>query len=637
LSSDTSLAASSSIPVVPATGLLSPLAISRVEMATSGFWGSRKKINAANTMDHARTWMERVGWIGNFDAASEGTLPEARRGREFADSEIYKLIEAMSWEYGTSPDEALDETIRALTARVKLAQEPDGYLNTNFGRPGQQERYSDLEWGHELYNYGHLLQAAVARVRTSGRDELFEVARKVADHVCDTFGAGGIERVCGHPEIELGLIEFGRLTGDERYLEQARLFLDRRGHGTLGDIEWGRSYYQDDMPIREATVLRGHAVRALYLAAAAVDLVAETGDTELLNAVETQWRNTIAARTYITGGMGSHHQDEAFGEDFVLPSDRAYCETCAGVASVMLSWRLLLATGKPEYADLIERTLFNIVATSPAPDGRSFFYANTLHRRSEGSGTVPDSVSPRASSSMRAPWFDVSCCPTNVARTLASIGGYLATVNAAGVQLHQYSSAVVAAALTGGEQVVVRMETDYPNDPDIRITVIESPATPWTLSVRVPAWAEGATLDAGAGPAEVSPGYSEVTRVFQVGDSLTLTLPIEPRLTFPDRRIDAIRGSIAAEAGPLVLCVESVDLPKGAHVDRLIVDTTAPLRVENNTVVLTGSIALEHRSSWPYSVMPREELGSKVQVPLVPYFMWANRGPSTMRVWLRTE
>ena len=296
--------------------------------------------------------MEKLGWVGNFRAAAEGRLPADRQGVVFTDSDVYKLMEGAAWEVGRSGSTDADDRFVELTGIIAPAQEDDGYLNTVFGRPGQPARYSDLEWGHELYCYGHMLQAAVARART-GRDDLFvEVARRAADHVCQTFGPGGIERVGGHPEIELGLVELARLTGEERYLQQAKLFIDRRGHQTLADIHWGRSYFQDDVPVRDQVAFTGHSVRALYLAAAAVDVAVETGDEALLEAIIAQWERTIARRTYLTGGMGSHHDGERFGEDFVLPPDRAYSETCAGVASVMLAWRLLLATGEHRFADL---------------------------------------------------------------------------------------------------------------------------------------------------------------------------------------------------------------------------------------------------------------------------------------------
>src|SRR5258707_14970044 len=222
----------------------------------------------------------------------------------------------------------------------------------------------------------------------------------------------------------MALVEFARSTGEQAYLELARLIVQRRGTGTLGIHRFGQEYFQDDIPVRLATTMRGHAVRALYLASGALDVATETGDEGLSGAVREQWANGVARRMYITGGVGSHHLDEAFGDDFELPPDRAYAETCAGIASVMLSWRLLLATGHDKYSDLIERTLLNNVLASPRADGRAFYYTNTLHQRTPGLVPDEDQLIHRAESGLRAPWFEVSCCPTNVARTLASVGLY---------------------------------------------------------------------------------------------------------------------------------------------------------------------------------------------------------------------
>jgi DUF1680 family protein len=625
-------------PVSPRRSRLTPLGVREVEIATPGFWGTKRSVNASATIAHCLYWQERAGWLGNFDAAAEGRLPGARHGREFADSETYKLLEAMAWEIGVSGDPVIEESFRSVVARVASAQDADGYLNTNFGRPGQAPRYSDLAWGHELYNYGHLLQAAVARVRTFGRDELFDIAIRVADHICATFGSDGIQAVCGHPEVELGLVEFGRLTGDSRYAEQAQLFLDRRGHGTLPDIEFGRSYYQDDIPIRDATVLRGHAVRALYLSAAAVDVAVDRDDVGLIAALERQWENTVAFRTYLTGGMGSHHQDEAFGENFELPSDRAYCETCAGVASIMFSWRLLLATADPRYADLIERTLFNIVATSPAPDGRSFFYANTLHQRVPGMPSDADEQSPRAAGAMRAPWFDVSCCPNNVARTLASLPGYIATVTDRGLQVHQYASGRIDTVLGGGERVALEVETNYPAEGTIAITIARSPLTPWTLALRVPLWCTTATLSVNGAARRVDRGVVTIERTFIEGDVIVLDLHLEPRLTSPDSRVDAIRGTVAVEVGPLVYCLESVDLPEGVDIDDVTAVGNSPRRIDGR-VTLGLASARPGTLPWPYATAEATgpARGTPRDVPLVPYYSWANRGPSTMRVWIPTR
>lgn len=629
-------------PVMPRGARLRPLSLTDVRI-TAGYWAELQHRNQSAIMPHIDHWLERTGWLGNFDAAREHRLPAGRAGREFSDSEIYKFLEAMAWELGRRPDPALQQRFDAIVARIAAAQEPDGYVNTRFGRPGQEPRWSDLEMGHELYCVGFLLQAAVARIRTGHPEDLLvEVARRAADLVCDVFGEDGIESVDGHPQIESALVELYRATGDRRYLEQARLFVDRRGHHVLKEIEFGREYFQDDIPVREAEVFRGHAVRALYLAAGAVDLADETDDGALREAVARQWRRTVARRTYITGGMGSRHQDEAFAEDFVLPPDRAYSETCAGVASVMLAWRLLLAEGDPAYADLIERTLFNVVSTSPSADGRAFFYANTLHRRELGGPADPDLPSVRAAASLRAPWFEVSCCPTNVARTLASLAAYVATADEDGLQLHQYMSGTVSHSRADGQELRVTVTTEYPYDGEIRVRIDSRADQAWSLSLRVPGWAtRGASVTVGADTRPVGPGTFTERRVWRPGDEVVLRLPMTPRFTYPDPRIDAVRGCVAVERGPLVMALESVDVPWTASVDALRVDVSAPPRVVDGQVVVRFHGLASRDHNWPYSACGDEHKPEQpiktADIPLVPYHAWANRGPSTMRVWLPVD
>ncbi|MFF1635197.1 glycoside hydrolase family 127 protein [Leifsonia sp. NPDC058248] len=622
-------------PVAPSEGVLRPLGIDDVRIR-SGFWADRQALNAQALIEHCEYWVERAGWVANFDAAREGRLPQAHTGREFADSDVYKLLEAMAWEIGRTGDEAMNARFQAIVERIAPVQEPDGYLNTFFGRPGQAPRYSDLEWGHELYCYGHLIQAAIARGRTVGADDLVDIATRAADHVVDTFGVGGIERVCGHPEIEVALAEFARYTGDDKYLEQARLFIERRGHHTLADIEFGRQYFQDETPLRETDVMSGHAVRALYLAAGGIDLAVETHDHDLLEALERQVANTVAKRTYITGGMGAHHEGESFGLDFELPPDRSYSESCAGVGSVMVNFRLLLATGDSRYADVIERTLYNVVAGSPGEEGTSFFYTNTLHQRVPGATPPADEQSPRASSSLRAPWFEVSCCPTNVARTFASLGTYVATNSPDGLQLHQFATSEIRGEVADGA-VAVRVETDYPLDGTVRITVTESVDSEWELAIRVPGWARtGAQLVVGGEqPADVAPGTAKVRRRFAVGDTVELRLDVSPRFTYPDPRIDAVHGSVAVESGPLVLCVESVDLPEGMSVNELRIDGGSDPRVrDGRTVVSARAVGFESRE-WPYVGGPDEPVDTGAfEIALTPYYHRANRGPATMRVWM---
>ncbi|MEV8230233.1 beta-L-arabinofuranosidase domain-containing protein [Streptomyces sp. NPDC079167] len=626
-------------PLLPSRGRLLPLGMDEVRL-TGGFWGHRQHVNGAATLEHSLTWIRKSGWIDNFRAAAEGRAHRDRRGPIFADSDVYKLLEAMAWEAGRRDDPELDAVIDEVTAVIVTAQSDDGYLHTGFGGPGQSARYSDLEWGHELYCYGHLIQAGIAQARARGEGELTRAALRAADHVCEVFGPGGIERVGGHPEIEPALAELTRLTGDPRYLAQAALFIDRRGRRTLAEIPFGRPYFQDDLPVREADVLRGHAVRALYLAAGAVDVAVERDDDELLDAVVRQWEATVARRTHITGGMGSHHTDESFGDDFVLPPDRAYAETCAGIASVMLSQRLLLATGEPRYADLAERTLYNVVAGSTGEDGRSFFYANSLHQRRRGEEPDAHAESPRADSSMRAPWFAVSCCPTNVARTLATLGTHLATRDDDGLQIHHYADADIRTEVAGTGPVGVDMRTRYPYEGEVTLRVTHAPGTPWTLTLRVPAWARGAVLTDAAGDRhDVRPGTTELTRTFAPGDEIRLHLPMAPRWTAADPRADALRGQVAVERGPLVMCLESVDLPDGRDVDTVVADPSVPPRDGtggDGSTVVAGALADTVDEAWPYPALSErlEPATDQAELLLRPYCARGNRGPSTMRVWL---
>jgi DUF1680 family protein len=647
-------------PVQPSTSTWRPLGADEIRL-TGGLWREKQQLNADAILGHCESWMERIGWTGNFDRAAAGTISASHAGIEFVDSEIYKLLEAMAWELGREHDDALARRYEALARRVAAAQQPDGYLHTSFGRPGQPPRYSNLEHGHELYCFGHLLQAAVARLRTGHDDLIPRVARRLADHVNEQFGPAGRVAVCGHPEIEMALAEFARATGERRYLELARLFIERRGTGTLGAHPYGQDYFQDDVPVRQATTMRGHAVRALYLAAGALDVATETGDDDLAAAVREQWSNGVARRTYITGGVGSHHQDEAFGDDFELPPDRAYAETCAGIASVMLSWRLLLASGEDKYADLIERTLLNNVLASPRADGQAFYYANTLHQRTAGRVPEEDQLSRRAESGLRAPWFEVSCCPTNIARTLASVGLYFATASDDGIQLHQYGDYQVSTAVRAGT-VTLQVASGYPVSGTVEVTVTEAPPEEITLRLRIPAWAHGAA-EVSETPTSRTSSQVEIRRVFRPGQSVRVTFPAVARAIYSDPRIDAARGAFAVERGPLVLVLESVDLPSGWSVNEITADPST-IRTDEAGATIDAHHGVVPLNQWPYFPEPvgSEPAGleaarlepagpepagpeaagleaagierGRARVRLIPYHDWANRGPGTMRAWL---
>jgi DUF1680 family protein len=601
-----------------------------------GFWADLQRLNHDVVIDHCEQWMERVGWIANFDRASAGA-PFEHAGVEFVDSEVYKLLEAMATEIGRTGDGALEARFTALAERVAAAQDESGYLHTAFGRPWQRPRYSDLEWGHELYCFGHLFQAAAARVRSGRGGVLVEVAGRLADHVHDTFGPAGRVAVCGHPEIELALVELHRALGEPRYLELARLFVERRGTGTLGPIEFGPAYFQDDVPVREAEVLRGHAVRALYLSAGAVDVAVETGDAALLKAVRGQWERTLARRTYLTGGMGARHRDEAFGDDFELPSDRAYAETCAAIASVMLAHRLLLATGDVAFADAIERTLFNAVVCSLREDGRAFFYSNTLHQRTRGETPSEERPHAGAQAGLRAAWFEVSCCPTNLARTLAGLAAMFAGRTGNCLLLHQFADLRVTTALSG-RRVEVRMRTGYPEDGEVRVELPSGLPAHATVALRVPAWARGAaTLVVGGGePATTATDVVTIAGPLQPGSVAILRLPLSSRFVTADPHIDALRGQLALEKGPFVLAVEDRDLPDGLTVNDIVLEPAAGVTETDDGALVTVRASAPDEEPWPYHRHPTRPVGpdgTSHRVRFRPYHRWGNRGPTTMRVW----
>lgn len=630
-------------PVAPVTpGRLRPVSLTDVSLE-GGIWGSFQQLNRDAIIPHCDAAMERVGWIGNFRAAAAGTLATERVGRLFTDSEIYKTMEAMAWENARRRSPEFEERLGELTELLSAAQQPDGYLNTFYGYAGGPDRYTDFEWGHELYCAGHLLQAAVAVIRAGGPETFLGVAQRLADHICDEFANGRRETLCGHPEIETALVELYRATREDRYLEQARLFVERRGHKILDDTMYkGRDYYQDNVPVREADVLVGHSVRALYLAAGAIDVAVETGDADLLAAVRRQYDRTLERRTYLTGGMGSNHHGETYGDDFELPSERAYNETCAAVASIHVAWRLLLATGEEQYADIIERTLYNSVISSPSLDGRSFFYVNALQRRSPGIDPEPGVPSLRRTDGRRADWFTTSCCPTNLARTFATLGAYAVTTDADGVQLHQYAGGRYEIGFGDDRTATLEVETRYPLDGRIAVRVAATDGDPWSLTLRVPGWAEGATVDDDSGPRAVGPGVLNFDRSWRVGDEVVLNLNVAPRWVFADPRIDDVRGQVALERGPLVYAVESLDQAE-LDLDAVVVDITvapaddpdAETGIEEIVPVsVAGGVRNALHDAWPYGGAPVEASVTPRSLTLIPYYRWANRGASTMRVWI---
>jgi hypothetical protein len=623
-----------------------PLGASRI---TGGFWAQRQTANRETAIPSGREKLESAGNLDNLRIAA-GTMHGDARGPVFMDSDVYKWLEAAAWEYARAPSEDLLRAQRELTAVVAAAQQPDGYLDSVVQIQGRG-RYRDLPWSHEHYCAGHLMQAAVAQVRCTGERTLLDVAVRLADHLVATFGDGRRHDVDGHPIVEMGLVELFRQTGTRAYLDLARCFVGARGHGLMAGHDQEPTYFSDRVPVREQTTVEGHAVRAVYLAAGAADVATELGDRELLDAVGRQFAHMVATKTYLTGGLGSRWDGESFGDPYELPPDRAYAETCAAIGGVQWAWRMLLATGEQVYADVAERMLHNGFLAGVSLGGAEYFYVNPLQMRD---GAHADGN--RSPAHGRRGWFDCACCPPNIMRTLSSLDSCLATTDADGVQLHLYAPSEIVVGLRQG-RVRLTVRTDYPWDGRVGVRVDEAPDAEWTLSLRVPPWARGATVAVnGSGQAAPAGSSARMRRTWRTGDMVELVLPMEVRLTAADDRIDAVRGCLAIERGPLVYAVEQTDQQDGVVVDDLRLDATGPREAQHRPDLLGGVTTVRVRgragrhgvTPWPYAGPDGSAsagtaavgtdacaaAGGYVAVTAVPYFAWANRGVGPMRVWL---
>ncbi|HWG14609.1 MAG TPA: beta-L-arabinofuranosidase domain-containing protein [Streptosporangiaceae bacterium] len=615
-------------PTPEARTALRPLPLGDAPI-TGGLWAERQRVNRETTVPVGLRQLEAAGSLENFKAAAAGQHG-TYHGRVFQDGEVYKWLEALAWEQTRGEDPRFAAWQREVTGLIRDAQAPDGYLNTFEQVTGDDDdRFRDLAVNHEIYNVGTLTQAAVAQVRSGHDDGLITIAQRAVAQLGQTFGPGQRDGVCGHPQIEMALTELFRLTGDPDDLALARYFTEARGHGLLAPVGLdrfrGSTFYSDRIPVRDTTVPEGHAVRAVYLASGATDVAIEADDAELLAALRGQWQAMTETKMYLTGGLGAHWDGESFGDPFELPTSRAYAETCAAIGSVQWAWRLLLATGEAGYADLIERTLYNAILPGVSLSGDRFFYVNALQLR----GDAPAAEEPKVVANGRQPWFPTSCCPTNVTRTLSSLEHYFTTSSADGLQVHQYAPMRVRTTV-GGEPVELDVATEYPWDGTVEFEVrAAAPAAPWTLSLRIPAWAAGAELavngrSAGEG---AEPGrYAQLRRQWSPGDVVTLTLPMPPRLTRPDERIDAVRGCAAIERGPLVYCIEQAD--QDALVDEVRIED-GPMTAVAEPGLLGGVTVVE---------APGRASGSPeaaaVTLRAVPYFSWANRDIGAMRVWI---
>ncbi len=619
---------------------LKPISIGSISLK-EGFWKARLQSNRDVTLPTQFALLESTGRLENFRrVAGESNHPY--KGYVFNDSDVYKWLEAASWALVIQNDDQLKPLLDGVITLISKAQDKNGYINTYFSLERAAERWTNLREKHELYCAGHLIQAAVAHHRVTDDDRLLNIAIRLADHIWSTFGPSGIVGTCGHPEIEMALVELFRATGDEKYLNLAQLFIDRRGHGLLG----GGEYLIDHQPFGDLPHLAGHAVRALYLCSGIADVVLETGDRQLRETLERLWSNLVAQQIYITGGVGARHDGEAFGLPYELPNSMAYAETCAAIANVMWNWRMLQPDGDARFADLLEWALNNAVLPGISVDARQYFYVNPLSDDGQH---------------RRADWFDCACCPPNISRTIAMFPGYMYSISKEGIWANLYAASMAQIQMLTGETVTIAQDTAYPWDGTITFTImsvdrvtkrLDTSTHPleFSLFLRVPGWVNGGFVDVEINdekyPCSVNPGeYLEIHRLWQRGDKLGINLPMDVNFIESHPLVVENTGRIAVTRGPLLYCSEEVD-NAGVVLPQVTVNLSDPLNISYDPHLLGGTTKIQLDGNvtsldlgWKNKLYRHANLANKAQdgrkysLTLIPYYAWGNRKPGSMQIW----
>ncbi len=614
---------------------LSAVPFTKVKIADR-FWAPRCEVNRKVSIPHSLDQLEKAGNMRNFDRAAQGKR-EGYEGPVFMDSDAYKALEAASYSLAAHPDPGLSARVDEFIARIAAAQMPDGYLNTWYQVNAPDKRFTNLRDNHEIYCAGHLFEAAAAHYQATGKKTLLNVATRFADHLVARFGDGPGQAIGygGHPEAELALMKLYRVTGKRQYFDLAYHMINHRGdklfareHGTPLD-RYDGSYWQDDVPIRAHREIKGHAVRAAYLMSGVTDVVAEQDDPELRAMLRRVWRNTTEKRMYITGGIGPSASNEGFTTDYDLPNLTAYQETCASVALAQWNHRMALLYGDARYADLVERSLYNGVLAGVSLDGKRYFYVNPLeslgnHHRQE--------------------WYGCACCPPNVTRTLASLGGYAYAVSQNALWVNLYIAGSVSAKV-GDTPVTLKVKTDYPWDGNITIGVQmtggKAAGTPFELRLRIPGWCRAARLTVNGRKStrmDTDRGYLVLGRTWQTGDivQLDLDMPVERIESHPAVKPNI--GHTALQRGPLVYCIEQCD--HEARVSDIALPLGAPIKAEKKGKLLGGVVVLKAAGvaadplGWGRELYRPAADPQRVALTAIPYYAWDNREAGPMRVWL---
>ncbi len=613
---------------------------------SDGFWLPKIETNRTVTIPTSFEKCEENGRMDNFLIAG-GKMEGPVIGKmPFDDSDVYKIIEGAAYSLTTIPDPKLDSYIDSVIAIIRIGQEEDGYLTTyktidstyspaSWNPPGG--RWKNLASSHELYNSGHMFEAAAAHYRATGKTNFLDIATKNADLLVKVFAKGENPDVPGHQIVETGLIKLYLVTNKKEYLQLARHFLDQRGDSTKRKI-WG-PYNQDHKPVVEQDEAVGHAVRALYMYAGMTDIAAMYNDVAYTNAVDRIWENIVFKKMYLIGGVGSRHEGEAFGDNYELPNLTAYNETCAAIANVYWNYRMFLLHGNSKYIDVLERSLYNGVISGVGLDGKTFFYPNPLecdlHYKFNSGGALD-----------RQPWFDCSCCPTNLCRFLPSVPGYIYAHNDNDLYVNLFVQSESTIQLNKQTSITISQETQYPWDGQVKLSVSPKRTSKFALHLRIPGWAQNqpvpgdlysyiapekdsvsVIVNGEAVPYKSEKGYAVIDREWKQGDVVNYSLPMNIQRVETNKNVAENLGKVAIERGPIVYCLEGVD--NGTQLTNLALPDNSALTANFSPETLNGVVTISREA-----LVTGGKAAQSQKITAIPYFVWNNRGINEMKVWV---
>ena len=623
---------------------IDPVPFTSVKVTPGTFWGQRLEASRKVTIPLAFAKCEETGRYTNFSNAAQHLKDPSKvfkvGGLAFDDTDPYKTIEGASYILQTYPDKKLVQYIDSVLDVIASAQEPDGYLYTSRTQNPQQphEWAGNRRWSkeedlsHELYNLGHMVEGAIAHYQATGSRKFLDIAIRYADVVCKEVGPGPGQAcvVPGHQIAEMALAKLYLVTGNKKYLDEAKFFLDYRGKTTIV-----HEYSQAHKPVVEQDEAVGHAVRAAYMYAGMADVAALTGDENYIKAIDAIWDNIVTKKLYITGGIGATSNGEAFGKNYELPNMSAYCETCAAIGNVYVNYRLFLLHGESKYYDVLERTLYNGLISGVSLDGGGFFYPNPLESMGQH---------------QRQPWFGCACCPSNICRFIPSLPGYVYAVKDRSVYVNLFLSNK-SNLTVGGEKVALTQATDYPWNGDVTITVDKNAAGEFAMKIRIPGWVQGQVVPSNlyqytdgkrlgytikvngqAATSKLSDGYYTVSRKWKKGDKVQIHFDMEPRTVRANNKVEADRGMISIERGPLVYCAEHPD--NGFDIMGALVNQEPQFSLGKGEVAGTPVLTLTtDTQTLDFNKLGKLEAKDQT-LTLIPYYAWCHRGSGKMRVWL---